>query len=274
MLQSAPNSSEVLRANFCVGGDPFERGVAEAQPRAVSESPSGLEVVSQVGGLAPVEIDDAEHRPFIAVGIGDDRMGGEGETLGLEHQMISHFPGRLEVLLYERRRQGQRLGRIVESGLVGGIQRKVARRPQIDAGELSNGVVVLSIIQAARGQRARIPRLMSGLSFPKGLDPGHHCLALQARWLGLGFGRWHIAGAEPVQHSIPGSKFAEHFGHGAKTLEIQLRLAGDPVMTVVAIVLQEGAHHLIKTRFQRGSRGRVKDAGHSPGEDPDDEHSW
>ena len=192
-------------------------------------------------------------------------MGRKGKTLGLEYQMISHFPGRLEVLLYERRRQGQRLGRIVESGLVGGIQWKVARWPQIDAGELGDGVVVLGIVQAARGQRTRIPRLTSSLPFSKGLNPSHHCLTLRARWLGLGFGRWHVAGAEPVQHSIPSGKFAEHFGHGAKTLEVQLRLAGDPVMAVIAILLEEGAHHLIETRLQRGSRGRVKDAGHGPG---------
>ena len=192
-------------------------------------------------------------------------MGRKGKTLGLEHQMISHFSGRLEVLLYERRRQGQRLGRIVESGLVGRIHRKVARWPQIDAGELGDGVVVLGIVQAACGQRARIPRLTSGLSFSKGLNPSHHCLTLRARWLGLGFGRWHVAGPQPIEHSIPSGEFTEHFGHRLKTLQIQLRLAGDPVMAVVAVLLQEGPHHLIKTGFQRRSRGRVKDAGHGPG---------
>src|SRR5436305_560015 len=85
-----------------------------AYRRPVSEAPRGEEVVGVVGRLPPVEVDDLADDVLVAVGVGDDRVRGEVEAIGLQHQVIGDPAGRLQVLLQERRRHGQRLGRVVE----------------------------------------------------------------------------------------------------------------------------------------------------------------
>ena len=64
--------------------------------------------------------------------------------------MIAHFTSRLQILLQQRRRHGERFARIVETRRIGRIHRKLPRGPHVYAGEIANRVVVFGIAQAPR----------------------------------------------------------------------------------------------------------------------------
>ena len=79
-----------------------------AECLAVPETPGGQEIVGVVGPLPLVEVDDPADAVLVAVGVGDDRMRGEGETVGLEDEVVGDPPRRFQVLLHQGRRHGQR----------------------------------------------------------------------------------------------------------------------------------------------------------------------
>ena len=73
--------------------------------------------------------------------------------------MVGHLPGRREILLQQRRRHRQRFARVVEARLVGRIDRKLARRPNVDARQIANRVVVLGVAQPPGQHDAGIARI-------------------------------------------------------------------------------------------------------------------
>ena len=80
------------------------------------------------------------------------------------HRLDTGLLGGFEIALYQQRRQGQRIGVVVEafSALVGGeIGRSVPGRGQIE--QVAQRIGVFAVVQAAHDERARI-----------GLDAGQH----------------------------------------------------------------------------------------------------
>ena len=67
--------------------------------------------------------------------------------VGLQHQVVGHLARGLQVFLQQRRRHRQRLAGVVEAGRVGGIDRELARGPDVDAGQVANRVVVFGVAQ-------------------------------------------------------------------------------------------------------------------------------
>ena len=130
---------------------------ASGRPRAcaVPEPPGGQEVVGVVDPLPLVEVDDPPDAVLVAVGVGDHRVRREGEPVRLQDEVVGDQPRRLQVLLHQGRRHRQRFGRVVEAGLVGGIDGELPRRPDVDARQVADRVVVLGVAQPPRQDRAR-----------------------------------------------------------------------------------------------------------------------
>ena len=122
--------------------------------------------------MALVEVDDALDAVLVAVGVGHHRMRREDETLGLEDDVVGDQPGRRQVLLQEGRRHGERFARVVEAGLVGGIDRELAGRPDVHSGQVANRVIELGIAQPAGQDGARIAGVALGLTVAQVADPG------------------------------------------------------------------------------------------------------
>ena len=95
----------------------------------------------------------------------------EDEAVGLQDDVVGDVPRRRQILLQQRRRHRQRLARVVEAGLVGRIDGELSRRPDIDAGQVADGVVVLGVAQPAGQHRAGIARVAPGLVFAQRANP-------------------------------------------------------------------------------------------------------
>ena len=135
------------------------------------EPPGGQEIVGVVGLLPLVEIDDPPHAVLVAVGVGDHRVRREGEALGFQDEVFGDPPRRLQVLLQQGRRHRQRFRRVVEAGLVGGVDGELPRRADVDARQVADGVVVLGVAQPTRQDRAGIARVSLRLVLAERLDP-------------------------------------------------------------------------------------------------------
>src|SRR5262249_50178026 len=94
-------------------------------------APRRLKVVSEIGGLVVVEIDDPLNRVLLTIRFDQHRKGREGESIRFEYQVIRNPPRGVQVFRHQRGRDGERLPRVVETGLVGGIDRELARRTQV-----------------------------------------------------------------------------------------------------------------------------------------------
>ena len=99
---------------------------------------------------------------LVAVGIGDRRMGREAEAIRLQDQMVGDQPRRRQVLLHQGRRHRQRFARVVEPGLVGGIDRELARGPDVDPRQVADRVVELGVAQPPRQDGAGIAGIPPG----------------------------------------------------------------------------------------------------------------
>jgi hypothetical protein len=147
--------------------------------------------------MAVVEVDDAPDAVLVAVGVRDHRMGREDEPVGLEHDMVRHMARGGEDLAQQRLGHRERLARVVESGLVRGIDGKLAGRADVDAGEVADRAVELRVAEPPGQDGARIAGVPGGFavagSFSQetaasrlparaGAPPGRHLLLVDPDW--------------------------------------------------------------------------------------------
>ena len=175
----------------------------------------------------------------------------EVEPVGREHHVIAHFARGLQILVEQRGRHGQRLAGVVEAGRIGRIDRKLARRANVHAGQVADGVVVLGVAQAARQHRPGIAGVLSRLVRAHGLDPVDHLLAgvrgrLRQRL------RRHLFGGQSLQHQGPARIVADHGRHCGVRPEIELRGRCFAAMASDAIACKKGPDGLGESAFQLG----------------------
>ncbi len=133
-LDDLPDHGQVLRTQLRVRRDGSQRRAGLSENRPVLEAPRRQKVVGIVGRLAFIEVHDPFDRILLAVGLDEHRMRREGESAGREHHVIADFARRLQVLVEQGGRHRQRLAGVVEAGGIGGIDGKLPRRPNVDAG--------------------------------------------------------------------------------------------------------------------------------------------
>ena len=144
--------------------------------------PRGAEVVRVVRILAGVEIDDLLDAELVAIGLHQHGMRGKAEAARVQEHVIGHLAGGLQVLGEQRRRHRQRLARVVESGLIGGIDREFRCRPDIDAGEIANRVVVFGVAESPRQHHAWVAVARARFVGPGVLDPIDNLPAHTSAW--------------------------------------------------------------------------------------------
>ena len=109
----------------------------------------------------------------------------------------------VEVLLDQRRRHRQRFPGVVEARLVCGIDGKLLGRPDVDARQIADGVVVLGVTQPAREHDARVVWMALRVLCPGPFNPVDDRLPLDWRRLLPGLAGRHLPGLEPRHHEIP-----------------------------------------------------------------------
>lgn len=128
-------------------------------------APCGREIFREIGGLLLVEIDDAQHGEFVAIGVGHDRMRREREAIRFQNQMLGHGARGLQIFFHQRGRHCERLAGVVEASLIRRVDRKFLRRSNIDTGQVANGVVVFCVAQPAGQYRTWITGVFPRLVF-------------------------------------------------------------------------------------------------------------
>jgi hypothetical protein len=226
-------------------------------------TPRGLEVGGEVRGLATVEVDDAEHRVFVAVGVDQHRVRGEGEALWGEHGGVGDLTGGGEVLLEEGGRHRQRFAGVVEAVAIGGIDGEFAGGPEVDAGEVVDGVIVLGVGQAAGEDGAGIAGVTGGLALSQVADPADDGLGLAGCRMLARLLRRHLAGFELVEDHGPARVIGDDAGNGGEGTEIEVGLGLGRAVAVEAVGVEErtdggvkGAVEGIRRRGACGSRDR------------------
>src|SRR5262245_35305560 len=106
-------------------------------------APGGFKIVSKIGRLAIVKIYDPTYRVFFTFGLNQHRIGRECDPIRFESEMIGYLTGRFQILRHQRRRDCERLARVVEAGLVRGIYGELTSRTEINSSQIADGVVVL-----------------------------------------------------------------------------------------------------------------------------------
>ena len=105
-------------------------------------SPGRFKIIGVIGIMAMIKIDNLLDAILVAVGLHQHRERRRTQSVRLKHQMIGHVARRLQILFHQLRRHDQRFARVVEARRISGVDRKFARRPQIEAREIANGVIV------------------------------------------------------------------------------------------------------------------------------------
>ena len=117
--------------------------------------------------------------------------------------MVGDPPRRLQVLLHQGRRHRQRFRRVVEAGLVGGVDGELPRRPDVDARQVADGVVVLGVAQPPRQDPAGIARVPLRLVLAERLDPVDDIPAQLGLRMPLRLRRRHRSALELLQDGLP-----------------------------------------------------------------------
>ena len=157
LRQRGPDRRQVLRADPGLRGDVGQGRVRLAQGRAVLEAPGGQEVVGVVGRLPLVEVDDAADAVLVAVGVGDrpgaarrrtrpaSARGGRrpaGPPPGTSSAAPATWPATRPSCRSRPRWPGSTGNSL--------------RRPDVHAGQVADGVVVLGVAQPPGGHRAGV----------------------------------------------------------------------------------------------------------------------
>jgi hypothetical protein len=221
----------------------------------VTKSPRRQEIIGVVGRLTLVEIDNPAHDEFVAIGVGDDRKRRERKTFGLEHQMVGDEPGRIEVLVQQRRRHRERFGRIVEPGLVGRVDRELFRRANIGPGQVADRVIVLCVAQSPRENGAGIARVAGCFVPVERFDPRDHLSAgLRFRVRGRIFRR-HRLGIELFENDVPAAMiFRDRF---ERCVGAQVEIGFRPGFAVArrAVRFEKRQHGFAEVPLEGGAVG-------------------
>ena len=258
VVQEVPDRLQILQAEPFLGGEPREGGVRAAQGRAVPESPGGKEVVGEVGPLAVVEVDDPMDAVLVPVGVGDRRVRREAEPVGHQDEVLGDPPGGLQVLLDQRRRHPQRLGRVVEAGRVGRVDRE--RRAPVGYRRPVRSRTVWSysaLLRRRTGTGPGSPAVRSDSA--RRTAPTQSITTRRSKSSGCAIRplRGHRPGLDPLGDDLPEVDLPSHGRGGREGPQIQAGLGLLAGMAAEAIRLQERPDGLAEPDLRRDRPGRV-----------------
>ncbi len=158
-----------------------------------------------------------------------------------------------QVFLHERRRERQHVRDVVEA-VPGVVLRKVVRRPQVDAQQIPDRVVVLGAVQTPRGHASRVGRGDPIDARELARQPLGHGLALVFRRLRLLFGG-HLPVAQLQHDLVPAIAIVDERLDRREGFEVQLLLVFLVAVTADAVRRQEG----LEGAFESVGRGGRQD---------------
>ena len=266
-LQHLPDDGKILRTDFGLRRDTGQSGARLPQSGLVLEAPCGLKVIRVIGGLALVEVHDPLDRILFAIRLDQHGVRSEVEPIGRKDHAIPHFARRLQVLIQQRRRHGQRFAGVVETRRVGGIHGELPRGADVHASQVPDGVVVFRVAQPARQHGPRIARILPRLIRAHGLDPIDHLLADFRRRLRKLLGR-HLFRRKLLEDACPSGMILNYGRHGGVSPEIELGRGRIAAMASDAILRDKRLNGLpeLPSKDRIGSAGGRYDGNRERGE--------
>jgi hypothetical protein len=182
--------------------------------------------------------------------------------------VISDAAGRFEIFLEQSRRHGERFARVVEAGGVGGVDGELSGGSNVDAGEVSNRVVVFGVAEPAREHRAGVASVLAGEMRTEGANPVDHRRSLGGRRVARRFLGRHLFGGKPLQDHFPAGEAAGDIAQSGEGGEVEVALGADVGVALGAVGRDEGPHDVGERLVQSGigAVGRVRSAGRRAGE--------
>ena len=186
--------------------------------------------------VAPVEL--ANRRQSFLRPIPLRRAQRPANAVRQQHGVISDVFRRVEILRHERWRHHKRVADVHEAFARGGIDRKLLRRiERLHAGQITNRVSVLRVVQPSQNDRSRIAgtsqrRLVQGAVHPRQqfLTLGHGHLRL--------FLRRHLAQGNLLDHALPHLRVLHDVRERLEAFEVEIALLFLGRVTAEAILLQ------------------------------------
>jgi hypothetical protein len=186
---------------------------------------------------------------------------GLGPVLRRHDRRLGDLLGGDQVLVHQQRRDRQNIADVVEA-VADVVGREVVGGPQVEAREVTDGVVVLFAVEAAHGHAARVIYFAVRLR-DRRVDPADQEVALGGRRLRHPRRR-HVAGADVARHLFPHGAAFENRGRVlvAHQRQIGSRAPGAVARHAVPLhqrrdVLLEGDQHW-RRGFSRRRRRRVR----------------
>ena len=186
------------------------------------------------------------------------RRGRESQAIGQKHGMIGNPLGRGEVFVDQRRRHRKRFGGVRKAFSGGAVGGKLARRPQIDAGQVADRGVVFGIAQPPQHARPGIAGPRVGLDIEKAAGPTGQPFPLAGRRMRLFLGR-HLITFEHLDHRLPRLEVAASRGERSEPLQIEIPLLELRRMAAQAVLRQKRPYlgrkrHIVGQRIPGGQR--------------------
>jgi hypothetical protein len=175
LAQELPDQRQVLAAELPLSSPLFNRN-GGLRGRAMLIPPRGFEVREPVDRVGFVEIDHRLLGELLSFVVTGDRERGEDDSRRREDQMLGNGLCRPERLLEQIGRHPQRFTGVVEAFAASRVDGKIARRANVDAGQIADRAIVLRVREPPRQDHSRITRVLAGSGDEQRFDRGDDLL--------------------------------------------------------------------------------------------------
>jgi hypothetical protein len=148
------------------------------------------------------------------------------------------------------------------------------RRPDVDPGQIADGVVELGVGEPPRQDGAGVARIPAGFAVANRPDPLDDGLPLVRCRLAPGFLGRHLVRLQPLQHDVPDTVILDDRRDGRVDAQVQLGLRLLRAVARQAVVLQERAHDFVQAAFQRRLIGLARGRRDGDGSDEQDKAGY
>lgn len=216
------------------------------------KSPGGFEIVGVVGRLPFVEIDNSPDAVFVAIGIGDDGVWGEVDSVGVEDEVFADGACGGEILFDKGRRHGEGFAGVIESCEVGGVDWELASGPEVVAGEVADGVIVFGVAESAWWNRAGIACVAVAFVLAHGPNPIQDGFTFGGRRVSVGLLGRHFVGLDAICDEFPVREGAGDGGEIVEGADVEVAFRFGVIVAGEAVALQERRDLGLKTLFESG----------------------
>ncbi len=169
--QDRLDRGQVLRAQAGLAGEVVQGGLRLAQLGAMTVPPGREEVVGVIHLVPAVEVDDPPDAILVAVGVGDGGMGAKANPPGISTRWSATSRAAARYFLSRAGDIASDSPELSNPASFAGSTGNSRGRPDVDARQVADRVIVFRVAEPARQDRTRITRIPPSLAALQRPDP-------------------------------------------------------------------------------------------------------